>query len=510
MPDPTTTTPPTADPSISIFVPPRHKSHSRRATTSSGSSSDESSPLLPGSGEEERSGWGTEAWKIVKTSTPVALTYMLQNSLQTACVLVVGRMGPLELASTAFAFMFAMVTAWVMALGSTTALDTLGSQAWTGAEDKHEVGIHLQRALLILTVLFVPIAALWWFAEPVLLMLGQEEELSHAAAAFLRVLVWGAPGYIYFEAVKKYLQAQGIMHASTMVLAIAALLNLSLLYLLVIHPTFSLGVTGGAVAVSITYWTMFLLLALYATFIKGHEAWGGWNKKCLTDWLPFLKLALPGILMVGSEWWAFEIVALTAGLLGTLPLAAQSVIMTADQILNTVPFGISVATSNRVGNLLGLRDRRGVKVAARSSAGVAAGLGGVMLVVMMACRNSFGRLFSDDDDVVGLVAKVLPYVALFQISDGLAGSCGGSLRGMGKQHIGATVNIVGFYFIALPVGIWLAFRGGMGLEGLWIGQCLGLGIVGGVELVLVWITNWRTEVRKCEERIARGEVLPSH
>lgn len=39
---------------------------------------------------------------------------------------------------------------------------------------------------------------------------------------------------------------------------------------------------------------------------------------------------------------------------------------------------------------------------------------------------------SDDVDVVELVSVVMPFVASFQIADGLAGSCGGSLRGQGK------------------------------------------------------------------------------
>lgn len=39
--------------------------------------------------------------------------------------------------------------------------------------------------------------------------------------------------------------------------------------------------------------------------------------------------------------------ALAAGRLGTVPLAAQSVIMTTDQVLNTIPFGIGVAASTR-------------------------------------------------------------------------------------------------------------------------------------------------------------------
>lgn len=44
----------------------------------------------------------------------------------------------------------------------------------------------------------------------------------------------------------------------------------------------------------------------------------------------------------------------------------------------------------------------------------------------------FGYLFSDDEDVVKLVSKVMPLVASFQIADGLVGSCGGALRGQGR------------------------------------------------------------------------------
>ena len=79
----------------------------------------------------------------------------------------------------------------------------------------------------------------------------------------------------------------------------------------------------------------------------------------------------------------------------------------------------------------------------------------------------------DDERVVKLTGAVLPWVALFQIADGLNGSCGGSLRGMGRQGIGTSINIVSYYCGALPLGIWLAFHGWV-LRGLWIGQCIAL------------------------------------
>lgn len=113
--------------------------------------------------------------------------------------------------------------------------------------------------------------------------------------------------------------------------------------------------------------------------------------------------------------------ALAAGRLGTVPLAAQSVIMTTDQVLNTIPFGVSVAASTRVGNLLGSRDPKGAKKAANTAAWLSIFCGSVVLVIMLAVKDNFARIFNNNEEVVRLTAKVIPYVALFQIADGLVG-----------------------------------------------------------------------------------------
>jgi MATE family multidrug resistance protein len=84
-------------------------------------------------------------------------------------------------------------------------------------------------------------------------------------------------------------------------------------------------------------------------------------------------------------------------------------------------------------------------------------------------KQVFGYLFSDDESVVHLVSKVMPLVASFQVADGLAGSCGGVLRGLGRQHLGAFFNVLAYYVLALPLGLTLAFRAGYGLQGLWLG-----------------------------------------
>ncbi|KAH7122325.1 mate-domain-containing protein [Dendryphion nanum] len=439
-----------------------------------------------------------EFWILFKGSIPVVLAYALQNSLQTVSVLIVGRLSPEALATAAFSYMFAMATAWLIALGGTTAIDTLASASFTGSKNRHDLGIILQRSFVVLTTLYIPVAALWIFSEPVFKALGQEDYIARDSAKFLTALVPGGFGYIYFEAMKKYLQAQEIMRPGTYVLLITSPLSAGLNYLFVY--TLNIGLLGAPIATGIAYWISFLLLLAYARFVDGWECWGGWSRKCLQNMGTFARLALLGVIHVGTEWWAFEIVALAAGKLGTIPLAAQSVIMTTDQVMNTIPFGVGVATSSRVGNLLGARNAKGAARAANTAAVLSMILGAMVLAVLMGVKDFYAKIFNDDIRVIKLTAEVMPYVALFQIADGLNGSCGGSLRGMGRQHIGATVNLVSYYAGALPLGIWLAFHG-WGLAGLWVGQCIALYLVGFAEWVIVAWSDWDYQVKKAFDRM---------
>lgn len=115
------------------------------------------------------------------------------------------------------------------------------------------------------------------------------------------------------------------MRPGTYVLLITSPINAGLNYLLIY--TFDWGLLGAPIATGISYWLSFFLLLLYTRFIAGWQCWGGWTRKAfkLRSMATFAKLAILRVLHVGTEWWAFEIVAIVAGQLGTIPLAAQSV-----------------------------------------------------------------------------------------------------------------------------------------------------------------------------------------
>jgi len=104
--------------------------------------------------------------------------------------------------------------------------------------------------------------------------------------------------------------------------------------------------------------------------------------------------------------------------------------------------------------------------------GLIAGLFNLTLV--WALRYQLPRLFTTDPEVIELVAKVTPVVAIMQVFDALAVVAHGVLRGIGRQEIGGYINLAAYYLVALPISFGLAFGLKWKLAGLWTGVTVGL------------------------------------
>jgi MATE family multidrug resistance protein len=50
----------------------------------------------------------------------------------------------------------------------------------------------------------------------------------------------------------------------------------------------------------------------------------------------------------------------------------------------------------------------------------------------------------------------------------------GLLRGIGETFVPMLINLIGYWAISLPVGLYLAFRTDLGARGIWWGLTLGL------------------------------------
>lgn len=231
-----------------------------------------------------------------------------------------------------------------------------------------------------------------------------------------------------------------------------------------------------------------------------------------------IKLALPGLLMVEAEFLAFEILTLASSYFSVTHLAAQSVLSTVAAITFQIPFGISIAASTRVANLIGATLSDAAKTSAKvvcissplctqssttdpSQAFVVATLVGLCNVLLLSSlRNSIPQLFTSDPEVIRLVSSVLPICAAFQLFDALAADCNGLLRGLGYQEIGGYINLVCYYVVAMPISFGTAFGLHWELQGLWTGVAIALGLVAVAEGWFLIKADWGKAVEDAKAR----------
>ena len=173
------------------------------------------------SGKNITTTYRRECQVLVKNAFPLVFTFVMQNSLSLASVFTTSRLGIKELGGITLGSMTANITGFAAIQGLCTCLDTLCSQAY-GAKNYQLVGILLQRCAIITIIFFTPILFMWWFwSEAILAAVIPERELCKLAANYLKIVALGVPGFVFFECGKRFLQCQGIFHASTIVLLLS-------------------------------------------------------------------------------------------------------------------------------------------------------------------------------------------------------------------------------------------------------------------------------------------------
>ncbi|KAJ2891955.1 ethionine resistance protein, partial [Coemansia aciculifera] len=337
---------------------------------------------------------------LVRSSIPLVLTSLLQFSFHFANILSLGHLGANELAAAALANMTLFMLVHAPAVGLASALDTFCATAFTASRDKTLVGFHLQRGLIAVTVHFFMVLPILLNIESVLVALNQDAAIAHLCSTFVRAQLIGSLPWTYFECIKRFLQAQSHMKASTYVLVAVLPIHLANSYLLVWSPTIGVGFLGAAFANVITFWAMLFGIIAYTWRSQARLAWGGWTKQSIIAMPQYYRLAIPATIMVCSDWAAWELMAIAASYLGNTTLAAQSIVINTCSLTYQVPGGLSGAISNRVGNLLGQTRARRANISANvglALGGVSGALSSAFCLVVSAW---WGKLYSSDPEVI--------------------------------------------------------------------------------------------------------------
>ncbi|KAM4697183.1 multidrug and toxin extrusion protein 1-like [Rhinophrynus dorsalis] len=430
-----------------------------------------------------------EARQLVALAAPTFLSQLMIYMISTVSSIFCGHLGKVELDAVSLATAVINITGIAIGTGLAGACDTLMSQTYGGRNLKF-VGTILQRGILILLLFCFPCWALFINTESILLLFRQDPEVSRLTQKYVLIFLPALPATFLYQLQAKYLQNQGIVLPQVLTGFTANLFNALINY--VFLYVMGLGVMGSACANTMSQFIQMILLFIYIVWRKLYtETWGGWSRACFEDWGSFIRLAIPSMLMMCIEWWAFEIGIFLAGAISVIELGAQTIIFQIANIVFMVPSGISIAVCIRVGHGLGAGNIKQTKTSCAVAILVTemCALGSCILISSL--RNVLAYIFTTDKDILELVSYLVPVYAACLLCDGCVATCGGILRGSGKQKIGAIFHTVGYYVIGLPVGISLMFAAKLGAIGFWFGILLCSVLQGIALIVFVFRIDWK-------------------
>ncbi|XP_057770513.1 protein DETOXIFICATION 16-like [Salvia miltiorrhiza] len=456
--------------------------------------------------KDENGSFLEELRKQLWLAGPLISVSLLQFCLQLISVMFVGHLGELALSAASMATSFASVTGFSLLMGMASALDTLCGQSY-GAKQYHMLGIHTQRAMLVLLLACVPLAVIWANTGPILEALGQDPDISREAGSYARYMIPCVFGYSILQCQVRFLQTQSIVFPMMISTAITTLLHLLVCWILVFKS--GLGSKGAAVASCVSYWLNALLLALYIKYSSScSKTWAGFSREALHNIFDFLRLGLPSAVMVCLENWSFEMMVLLSGLLPNpaLETSVLSICLNTSSTVWMIPFGLSSAISTRIANELGGGRARAARLALRVVLVMAVAESTLVALVLVLIRNMWGYAYSNEAEIVSYVAAMMPLLATSNFIDGLQCVLSGAVRGCGWQKTGACINLGSYYLVGIPTSIFLAFVLHVGGKGLWMGIICAL-VVQVICLSIIMLrTNWEHETKKARERVYNSTI----
>ena len=265
-----------------------------------------------------------------------------------------------------------------------------------------------------------------------------------------------------------------------------------------------MGPAGAGLAKNIAEFSNMIILFFY---IYASES-------CEKTWVPFFKVqwrravlqwkgmkhfvatVIPLSAMLFLDMLCFEVFSVIAALLGQDQLAVHVDLANTVTIFYGVPLGISIAVMTFVANSMGKNKPQAAKNYTWYGLILSLLSTGVFIVILLVLREKWADLFGANEEIRGLLLKVLDIYFIFILFDGIQVILSGTIKGIEKQNIATFGLFICYYVIALPVIVLLAFKFEMKVQGIWYGFLGGIILLLGVYGLILARTNFKAQAVK--------------
>ena len=437
--------------------------------------------------------WRTELRATASLAWPMILSNLTMMLIGVTDVILLGWLGPKELAAGALGHNLAMICA-IFCMGLITATaPMMASEKGRKAHSVRDIRRTVRQGFWTALAVMVPVWLFLWNTEAILLASGQQPDLSANAAVFVRAYMWSILPFICFLVLRNFVAALEQPIFAMMVSLGAVIANAVINYGLILghYGLPQLGLLGAGIGSTITN---FLQLGVMLAVVRFHPKFrryhllGRWWR---ADWPRFReiwRLGLPIGVTMGFEGGVFAIAILLMGLINEASVAAHAVAIQIASLTFMVPMGLGQAATVRVGLAYGRGDRSGITRAGWTGFVLGTGFMAAMALLIYLFPEALIGVFvtpvdAETTKVFNLAVGFLMVAAIFQIVDGAQVVGAGMLRGLHDTKVPMFFAAFGYWVVGIGVGAWLAFRQGWDGIGVWTGLATGLAIVSVLMLI---------------------------
>lgn len=428
--------------------------------------------------------WKLDFFSLVRLSIPLGIAQLISIGIMTSDIWVMGRLSSFDLAAGGLAIRYYQPF-YFFALGMLVVVSTLASQA-LGANDMTSVRRVFRQGMTVSIVfgllLAIPtISGIW-----LLPILGQDKNLVSHATPFLIISAFTLPLMFLFLVMRFFSAAYGKPYVQMLGAIIALICNLIGNELLAfgIPGVPALGLVGIALSTAICFFVGTLSMGLIIGLRAPFRQIGPFRRLWVMDWQisrKILKVGTPNGVMVMSETGMFAVASIMMGVFGTAALAATAIATQLAGICFMIPLSIAQANAILIGRAAGSKDIQKVARMSLISFGLGLAVTSVMTLLIFLFHKPLIDIFLRKDDplqqaVTDFAIPFLLITALFQIVDGTQAIASSILRGINDTAIPALIGFICFWGGGLFTGYLLAFKLGVGPNGIWFGLACGLSL----------------------------------
>ncbi|KAI9471266.1 mate-domain-containing protein [Coemansia mojavensis] len=453
--------------------------------------------------------WFSEAKHQVAKSLPMAIAGTIRSFTTILEVQALGHTGSKPLAGRSLALLVVNLTGYPFMYGLGGALESLCSQAFTGAHHTKRIGTYVQHSIWLFLASNILIALLWTHPQIIFKLLATKDpEVLQFAQTFLRFECLYFPCIVVQSNLKRFLLAQGLMRPTVYFEAAGLFCMFVSLQFLVWNPKTAVGFIGVPISSTIAYAVVLVSNILYIKFSKCKSEWGQFtlagfrqNARHLTS------LGVPcGISGIASYGFA-DLATIAVTFLKADDLAIQAVLNSSKSAFTRTGSYLGMVVSNRVGNLLGAQNPAASKLSAKVSISLTAFSTLVLATLMLSFQHTLASFITKEKSLIDGLIPLIPLLVAVVTFDTLSNVLTGILRGQGRQSIAAVIRVISLYVVGVPLAYALCFPLKLELYGLWVGLSVGFAVICAAELWLVGVSDWHAEVKRSIERVNSDDTI---